>query len=87
MADIGGIGPGPPIGPGMAPGIGPGMAPGIGPGIGIGPAIGPGRPAKPGEAAAGARALPQLRQNFMPGGFSPRHTPHTAAAGNPEAGS
>ena len=28
-------------------------------------------------------ALPQLRQNFMPGGFSPRQTPHTL--GNPGA--
>ena len=30
-----------------------------------------------------ASALPQLRQNFMPGGFSPRQTPHTL--GNPGA--
>ena len=29
-------------------------------------------------------ALPQLRQNFIPGGFSPRHTPQMA--GNPGGG-
>jgi hypothetical protein len=47
-------------------------------------AIGAGRgPA----AVAGASALPQLRQNFIPGGFSPRQTPQTIAAGNPGAGS
>ncbi len=31
-----------------------------------------------------ASAEPQLLQNFIPGGFSPRHTPHTV--GNPAAG-
>jgi len=36
------------------------------------------------DGGAPASALPQLRQNFMPGGFSPRHTPHTL--GNPAAG-
>lgn len=35
------------------------------------------------DGGAPASALPQLRQNFMPGGFSPRHTPHTL--GNPAA--
>jgi hypothetical protein len=33
------------------------------------------------EGGAPASALPQLRQNFIPGGFSPRQTPHTV--GNP----
>jgi len=28
-------------------------------------------------------ALPQLRQNFMPGGFSPRHTLQVLDVGNP----
>jgi hypothetical protein len=37
-----------------------------------------------GEPARDCRsALPQLRQNFMPGGFSPRHAAHTDMPGNP----
>jgi len=76
----------PPIGPDGMPGIGPpsaAIAAGIGPGgPGIGAAIA-GRP----PAAAGASALPQLRQNFIPGGFSPRQVPHTTMAGNPCGGS
>jgi hypothetical protein len=77
---------------GIAPGIG---GPGIGPG-GIGPMLGGaiiGAPpigaiigAPNGDGAAGgmlASPLPQLRQNFMPGGFSPRH--EGQIVGNPEA--
>jgi hypothetical protein len=64
---IGGIG----IGP---DGIGIGIAPG---GIGIGPdGIGapPSDPMPPiAPICADASAVPQLRQNFIPGGFSPRH--------------
>jgi hypothetical protein len=73
------------IGPGIA-GIGPGIT-GIGPGTaGIGP--GPGRApgANPGPPGC-ASAVPQLRQNFIPAGFSPRHTLHTTVPGNPWAGS
>jgi hypothetical protein len=33
--------------------------------------------------APAARALPQLRQNFIPGGLSPRHTLHVLDVGNP----
>jgi hypothetical protein len=69
----------PPIGPGI----------GIWPGIGIG--VGPGRGAigapNAGSAApVGVNALPQLRQNFIPGGFSPRHMPQTMTLGNPACG-
>jgi hypothetical protein len=64
-------------GPGPIPGPGGGIG-GIGPGGGIG-GIGPG-----GGVAIALRALPQLRQNFMPGGFSPRQTEHRL--GNPWAG-
>jgi len=28
--------------------------------------------------------VPQLRQNFMPDGFSPRHNVHTTMPGNPD---
>jgi len=70
-------GPGPPIGP---PIDGPpfDIAPwGIAPcGVGIGPG---GMP--DGGGVIAPRALPQLRQNFMPGGFSPRQTEHVL--GNP----
>lgn len=66
-------------------------------GIGIGPpgipysggggacggdAIGPDGASMPGCDAFWS-ALPQLRQNFMLGGFSPRHTPQTLGVGNP----
>jgi len=63
--------------------------PGIGPPIGLDIGTGPGRPEpmNAGDPALiCASALPQLRQNFMPGGFSPRHTPHTEMLGNPCAG-
>lgn len=70
----------PPIGPDGIPGIGPPSGAGVGPGLPIGPAYA-GRPALvPGSA------LPQLRQNFIPGGFSPRQAPHTEVLGNPCAG-
>src|SRR5688572_1560948 len=32
----------------------------------------------------GVSAVPQLRQNFIPGGFSPRHTTQTTLLGNPD---
>jgi hypothetical protein len=86
----------PPSGPyaGTAPGGGVGDP--IGPegipdsaapsGLGVGP--GRGRPiGVPNAGAPGlvtGSALPQLRQNFMPSGFSPRHT--TQMPGNPGAG-
>jgi hypothetical protein len=38
------------------------------------------------DGGAPASALPQLRQNFMPAGFSPRHTPHTVGNPGPCAG-
>jgi hypothetical protein len=81
-AEAGG-GENPPIGPGGMPGIGP---PSIGPpAMGLG--SGPGRPIGPPDAGdpapVDASELPQLRQNFMPGGFSPWHTPHTEMPGNP----
>jgi hypothetical protein len=80
----------PPIGPDGMPGIGPPSAgpPPSGPGIGIGIGIEPGRgPPNAGDPVlAGWSGLPQLRQNFIPGGFSPRHTPHTEMPGNPCAG-
>jgi hypothetical protein len=84
--------PGPGIVGGMAPGGGTGVANGPGGGMpGPGPkapiagtggdAIGPdGASGTFGELAASA--LPQLRQNFMPGGLSPRHTWHVFE-GNP----
>ena len=90
----GGIGIGPPAmcGGGVMKGPGGGMA--IAPrgdaegGLAIGPPGG--IPIGIGGATSGggappvdASALPQLRQNFMPGGFSPRQTPHTL--GNPGA--
>ena len=85
----------PPIGP---PIDGPAIAPPIdGPPIGLpidGPPIGAGNivgpcPIDPAPYAGitgllVASALPQLRQNFMPGGFSPRHTGQML--GNPGAG-
>jgi hypothetical protein len=77
------IGPGP-IGP-FAIGTPPIGPPPIGPPP-IGAAIGPPPYTGVGAIAGGtpaASALPQLRQNFIPGGFSPRHAPHTMIAGNP----
>ena len=91
-AAIGGTPPG--IGPDGA--VGGGVMNGPGGGIAIAPrgdaigglAIGPGGmpiggATSGGGAAVEASALPQLRQNFIPGGFSPRQTPHTL--GNPGA--
>jgi hypothetical protein len=72
---IGGI----PIGGGPGGAIAPGGIP-IG---GGGPAIGPGG-AIGGFWIACASELPQLRQNFMPGGLSPRQTGHVV--GNPGGG-
>jgi hypothetical protein len=45
---------------------------------------GPGGPDGPDGpvAPAPAKALPQLRQNFIPGGLSPLHTAQVLAAGN-----
>jgi hypothetical protein len=61
--------------------------PGIGPPIGPGIPTDPGRPVGPkdaGDPTPGCEsALPQLRQNFMPAGFSPRHVPHSKMPGNP----
>jgi len=71
----------PPIGPDGMPGIGPPSGPAAGRGMGPGRPIGPTNAGDP--ALDCASALPQLRQNFMPGGFSPRHTPHTEMPGNP----
>lgn len=72
-----GNGPPPPIGPG-------GGMPGNGPGGGI---------CGGGIICAGTfgceafwSALPQLRQNFMPGGFSPRQTLQVFDVGNPCGG-
>jgi hypothetical protein len=83
----------PPIGPDGMPGIGPpraaiaaGIAPG-GPGIAPGNATGRGPANAGGGDAAWGSALPQLRQNFMPAGFSPRHTAQIDVPGNPGAGS
>ena len=91
-----GIGPGPR--PGIGPGSGPGPMPGNGwracdcpPGGGAvgarpagmfcgeigGPCIGGGY-----AGAPAVSALPQLRQNFMPGGFSPRQTLQVLDVGN-----
>lgn len=50
------------------------------PGIGRGGPIGPPNAGDPGLGCASA--LPQLRQNLIPGGFSPWHTPHTETPGN-----
>lgn len=85
---------GPGIGPGPGPGGG-GKGVANGPGGGM-PAPIPGAPTDGGDAIgpAGAimpagtlltppeSALPQLRQNFMPGGLSPRHTLQVFAVGN-----
>jgi hypothetical protein len=83
----------PPIGPDGIPGIGPPMAaiaadigPG-GPDITTGAAIGPGRAPAGDPGPDRGSALPQLRQNFIPAGFSPRHTAQIEAPGNPGAGS
>jgi hypothetical protein len=82
----------PPIGPDASPASGPEGNPPIGPeGIpGIGPplaGVDPGRPIGPPYAGRLAlvpgSALPQLRQYFIPGGFSPWHVPQTEMAGNP----
>ncbi|MDQ3368855.1 MAG: hypothetical protein M3680_25810 [Myxococcota bacterium] len=57
---------------------------------GGGDAIGPCGAIIPGGIApspgfdGAASVVPQLRQNFMPGGFSPRHTPQML--GNPAGG-
>jgi hypothetical protein len=66
-------------------------APNAGAPIGGGDIIGGGTPGAPrpgapitGIADDAVSALPQLRQNFMPGGFSPRHTPQIV--GNPGGG-
>jgi hypothetical protein len=72
-------------GPGIAPpAIGPGGMCGM-PYAGCGgEAIGPGGGSIVAAIAgvdAFCRALPQLRQNFMPGGFSPRHTLQTLGGG------
>ena len=73
------IGPGCGIGPGGGmlpmPGLAPAMIAWIGASDMIVAATGTEDGTPP------ASALPQLRQNFIPGGFSPRHTPHTV--GNP----
>jgi hypothetical protein len=56
------------------------------PGIGVGPDLAT-PPLWAGIAGAlGASELPQLRQNFIPGGFSPWHTAHTTILGNPAGG-
>jgi hypothetical protein len=84
-APLAGIDGNPPIGPDGIPGIGPPSAAceaGIGPG-----AAGRAAASRSPSPAIGASALPQLRQNFIPAGFSPRHTPQTVVAGNPWAGS
>jgi hypothetical protein len=97
-AALGGIGPGADgggvmNGPGGGIAIGPGgitIAPrgdaagglASGPWGGIAMGIG-GATSGGGGPPVVASALPQLRQNFMPGGFSPRQTPHTL--GNPGA--
>jgi hypothetical protein len=78
-------GPGGGMPSGIDPGIGPGIA-GIGPGIAPGPGLGRAPGANPGPPGC-ASAVPQLRQNFIPTGFSPRHTLHTTVPGNPWAGS
>jgi len=91
-----GPGGGMPIGPGGGMPIGPGggmCGEAIGPGGGMcgaapiagGDAIGPdGASIVAGTLGCDApSALPQLRQNFMPGGFSPRHTLQILGVGNP----
>ena len=63
----------------------------IGPGGGMpmpaagGDAIGPAGASMPAGTCGDetASALPQLRQNFMPGGLSPRQTLHVFGGGNP----
>jgi hypothetical protein len=63
---------------------GPGAEPGGTIGVPIdGPPI-PGPGGAMGDGLGWASALPQLRQNFMPGGLSPWQTEH--GAGNPGGG-
>lgn len=85
MAGFSGAGK-PPLGSDDMPGIGPRVGLGAGTGTGPGTGIGPGGPIGPpnaGDPGLGcASALPQLRQNLIPGGFSPWHTPHTETPGN-----
>jgi hypothetical protein len=62
----------------------------IGDGVANGPAGGatigaPSGGANAGEPGVVCSAAPQLRQNFIPGGFSPRHDPQMIA-GNPPLG-
>jgi hypothetical protein len=63
----------PPIGPGGTPAIAASGCPGLVTGV----------PNAGEPLLVCGSALPQLRQNFMPGGFSPRQTTHTGFAGNP----
>jgi hypothetical protein len=72
----------PPIGPDGIPDIGPPSWAARGAGVGPGRAIGPAYAGA--DAADGVNALPQLRQYFMPGGFSPRHSAQTEIPGNPD---
>jgi hypothetical protein len=86
----GGLGPGSVLGccgAGVANGPGGGI---IGPGgmpmpTDGGDAIGPAGASMPAGTCGddAASALPQLRQNFMPGGLSPRQTLQTFGGGNP----
>ena len=46
----------------------------------------PGAPYAGADGWVAASAAPQDRQNFMPGGFSPRHTLQITGAGNPAGG-
>src|SRR5262245_53478600 len=80
LPDIPGMSPsGPYAGIGLADGawpIGPDGIPDIAApsGLGVGPGRERTRGAFAGAPALCGSALPQLRQYFMPGGFSPRHT-------------